>query len=79
MWIDPEPCSLCEPVGPGGCAPASAAAGWHAAPTAIRSAPGLPTTLPAQTGHCSQPSFCFPAKSMLISGFFSLSLLCLSY
>lgn len=57
------------PVKAGGCALARAAEGWRAAPSAICSGPGLPATLPVQIGHCSQSSFYFPAKSMIISGF----------
>lgn len=60
---------LSVPVKAGGCALTSAAEGWHAASSAIHSGPGLPATLPVQIGHCFQSSFCFPAKSMIISGF----------
>lgn len=74
VWIDPWarlPLKAQYTCKSSGCVLASVAEGWRAAPSALPSGPRLPTTLSVQTGHCSQSSFYFPAKSVLISGFFS--------
>lgn len=73
VWIDPWarlPLKAQYTCKSSGCVLASVAEGWRAAPSALPSGPRLPTTLSVQTGHCSQSSFYFPAKSVLISVFF---------